>query len=182
MSEVEDAANQNDVDVSQREKTYVPITKPRMVGPRSKALPTVPPPRYEANNVVLFPSRNPDALRENTNMVHPTDAPVRLNEPITSHQDIVGNTIDELAAEPSAIPQPSPAPVAEGERSIRRVNVNFSQSAYETLEQLAVAKGKTMSEVLREAIQIEKWLTDTQTQGWHVLLEKNGRVRELVQI
>src|SRR5690348_9344039 len=37
----------------------------------------------------------------------------------------------------------------------RRVNVNFAPSAYATLERLAARKGKTMSEVLRDAIQLE---------------------------
>ena len=65
---------------------------------------------------------------------------------------------------------------------VRRINVNFSRSAYETLEQLAAAKGKSMSEVLRDAIQLEKWLTDAQAEGWNILFEKDGRVRELVRI
>jgi len=87
-----------------------------------------------------------------------------------------------IPAEQATTPQLSTAPVIETERSTRRINVNFSQSAYETLEQLAAQKGKSMSEVLRDAIQLEKWLTDAKAEGWHVLLEKSGRVRELVQI
>ncbi len=67
-------------------------------------------------------------------------------------------------------------------KGVHRINVNFSRSAYETLEQLAAAKGKSMSEVLRDAIQLEKWLTDAQAEGWHVLFEKDGKVRELVRI
>ena len=84
-------------------------------------------------------------------------------------------------AELTPPPQPSPVPAIEADRSTRRINVNFSQSAYETLEQLGGAKGKSMSEVLRDAIQLEKWLTDAKAEGWHVLLEKDGRVRELVR-
>lgn len=68
------------------------------------------------------------------------------------------------------------------DEGVRRINVNFSQSAYETLEQLAKQKDKSMSDILRESIQLEKWLSDCEAQGWHVLLEKNGRVRELVRV
>jgi hypothetical protein len=66
--------------------------------------------------------------------------------------------------------------------SSRRVNVNFAPSAYQALERLAARKGKTMSEVLRDAIQLESWLAAAEDEGWHILLERNGRVRELARI
>lgn len=69
---------------------------------------------------------------------------------------------------------------AENKEDMKRVNVNFSMSAYRTLEELAVTKHKSMADVLRDAIQLEKWLTDARSEGWHVLLERDGRVRELV--
>jgi len=96
--------------------------------------------------------------------------------------------IDQLASSESAPIQqlqqreaPSQSPLSQTTPVTRRVNVNFSKSAYETLDQLAVIKGKSMSEVLRDAIQLEKWLTDAQEEGWHVLLEKKGQVREVVR-
>ena len=79
-------------------------------------------------------------------------------------------------------PAPGVAELTGAAKGVRRINVNFSTSAYETLEQLAAAKGKSMSEVLRDAIQLEKWLTDAQAEGWNILFEKDGRVRELVRI
>jgi len=64
----------------------------------------------------------------------------------------------------------------------RRVNVNFSPSAYSTLEKLAEEKGKTMSEVLRDAIALEKWVTDMTKDGGAILVERpDGKVRELVR-
>jgi predicted DNA-binding protein len=64
----------------------------------------------------------------------------------------------------------------------KRVNVNFSPEAYSTLERLAQEKGKTMSEVLRDAIALEKWLTDVSKEGAHILVEKpDGKVRELLR-
>jgi len=65
---------------------------------------------------------------------------------------------------------------------VRRINVNFSRSAYTTLEELAKRRGKSLSDVLRDAIQLENWLTDAHDEGWHTLLEKDGRVRELARI
>jgi predicted DNA-binding protein len=76
--------------------------------------------------------------------------------------------------------QAAPSTTTETEKGVRRINVNFSKSAYETLEQLAAQRGKSMSDVLRDAIQLERWLSDARADGWSVLLEKDGRVRELV--
>jgi metal-responsive CopG/Arc/MetJ family transcriptional regulator len=61
-----------------------------------------------------------------------------------------------------------------------RVNVNFSESAYQALEDLAERKGKSMSEVLRDAIALEKWFQDTNEEGGKVVVEKDGRAREVI--
>jgi predicted DNA-binding protein len=64
----------------------------------------------------------------------------------------------------------------------KRVNVNFSPSAYSTLEKLAQEKGKTMSEVLRDAIALEKYVTDLTKEGGAILVEKpDGKVREIIR-
>lgn len=65
---------------------------------------------------------------------------------------------------------------------VRRVNVNFAPSAYAALERLAARRGKTLSDALRDAIQLETWLANAEDDGWHVLLEKDGRVRELARL
>lgn len=61
-----------------------------------------------------------------------------------------------------------------------RVNVNFSEAAYKTLEDLARSQGKSMSEVLRDAIALEQWFQQTQSRGGRVIVEENGRSREIV--
>lgn len=62
-----------------------------------------------------------------------------------------------------------------------RVNVNFSTTAYRTLEELAETKGKSMSEVLRDAVQLEKWITDTYADGGRVVLvNDDGSQREIL--
>lgn len=63
----------------------------------------------------------------------------------------------------------------------RRLNVSFSPSAYATLEKLADDKGKSMSEVLRDAIALEKWFTETTREGGKILVEhRNGKIREVI--
>jgi hypothetical protein len=63
----------------------------------------------------------------------------------------------------------------------RRVSVNFSDSALSTLEKLAHEKGKTMSEVLRDAIVLEDYFTEAGREGSKIFIERpDGKVRELI--
>jgi metal-responsive CopG/Arc/MetJ family transcriptional regulator len=62
----------------------------------------------------------------------------------------------------------------------RRVNVNFSENAYRELNELAQRRGKTMSEVLRDAIELERWFDETRREGNRVLVERDGKVREII--
>jgi hypothetical protein len=62
-----------------------------------------------------------------------------------------------------------------------RFNVNFSEGAYRDLNTLAQSKGKTMSEVLRDSIALERWFDETRREGSKVLVEQpDGRIREVV--
>lgn len=66
---------------------------------------------------------------------------------------------------------------------IKRVSVNFSQKAYEDLEQLAKAEGGiSVSEVLRRAIALSKWFVEQQNNGANILVERDGKLREVVKI
>ena len=63
-----------------------------------------------------------------------------------------------------------------------RVNVNFSDDAYEALKEIARRKGKSISEVIRDAIALEKWYEDTKREGGRVIVElDDGRTREIVR-
>jgi hypothetical protein len=65
--------------------------------------------------------------------------------------------------------------------SSHRFNVNFSEGAYRDLNTLAERRGKTMSEVLRDAISLERWFDETKREGNKVLVEQpDGRIREIV--
>jgi hypothetical protein len=62
-----------------------------------------------------------------------------------------------------------------------RFNVNFSEGAYRDLSALAERKGKTMSEILRDAIALERWFDETRQEGSKVLVEQpDGKVREVI--
>jgi hypothetical protein len=61
-----------------------------------------------------------------------------------------------------------------------RINVNFSDVAYTTLKTLARDQGKSMSEVLRDAIALEKWFQGVHSRGGRVLVERHGRTQEVI--
>ena len=66
---------------------------------------------------------------------------------------------------------------------VRRVNVNFSEQAYETLEDLAARSGKSMSDVLREAIALKAWFDRERAAGNRILVERpGGQVREVISV
>ena len=62
----------------------------------------------------------------------------------------------------------------------KRVNVNFSEGAYEDLETIADRQGKTKAEVLRDAIALERLFFDTKREGGRVLIERDGQIREII--
>jgi predicted transcriptional regulator len=67
-------------------------------------------------------------------------------------------------------------------RKTHRVNVNFSDDAYNTLKEIAHSRDKTISEVLRDAIALEQWYESTKQEGGRVIVElEDGRVREVVR-
>lgn len=65
-------------------------------------------------------------------------------------------------------------------RKTRRINVNFSEGAYDDLETIADQQGKTKAEVLREAIALERLFQDAKREGGRLLIERDGELREIV--
>lgn len=63
---------------------------------------------------------------------------------------------------------------------MRRLNITFSDKAFRELEELAEKEGKTLSEVIRDALALEHWFDDTRQNGGRVLVERNGKAREIV--
>ena len=65
-------------------------------------------------------------------------------------------------------------------KRIHRVNVNFSEEAWRTLQELAERRGKPVSYVIRDAIALERWFEEQRDQGYRILVESGGVVREVV--
>ena len=61
-----------------------------------------------------------------------------------------------------------------------RLSVTFSDQIFAALSELAEAKGTSMAEVLRDAIALEKWFAETTEQGGRVLVERDGKTREVI--
>jgi len=66
------------------------------------------------------------------------------------------------------------------ETATKRVNVTFSMSTYNVLAEIARERGKTMAEVLRDAIALEKWVHDEIKRGHQILVNRGGEIKELV--
>jgi Ribbon-helix-helix protein, copG family len=66
-------------------------------------------------------------------------------------------------------------------REARKVNVTFSEEAYEALETLAEERDVTMAEVLRDAISLEQWLEELRKdKDSRLLIERDGERREII--
>jgi hypothetical protein len=65
---------------------------------------------------------------------------------------------------------------------VRRVNVNFSDDAYEMVADLARQEDKTISGVLRDAIALKLWFSMTRQEGGRLLVERNGTTQEIIRV
>lgn len=61
-----------------------------------------------------------------------------------------------------------------------KISANLPASVVNTLRQVAKLRGTTMTEVLRHAISLEKFLIDTQDEGGKLLIEKKDK--SIVQV
>jgi hypothetical protein len=64
----------------------------------------------------------------------------------------------------------------------KRVNVNFSEDTFRIIENLARKRGMTVSDVIREAILLEKWFNEMEDEGGRILVERDGKFRELMRL
>ncbi len=62
----------------------------------------------------------------------------------------------------------------------KRVNVSFSDEVYQELARIAKERGVTLSDVLRDAVSLEKYVDDTTREGGRLLVERDGETRELL--
>ncbi len=64
---------------------------------------------------------------------------------------------------------------------VRRVNADFSPEVVQVLEELAKTLGTSMTDVLSEAIALEKYVTNAQDDGGRVLIERGEKTFELAR-
>jgi predicted transcriptional regulator len=63
-----------------------------------------------------------------------------------------------------------------------KLTVNLSEEVVDVLRDIAAREGTTMTEVLRRAIAVQKFLVDEQAEGNRVVIEdpKNNTTRQLL--
>lgn len=62
-----------------------------------------------------------------------------------------------------------------------KVSMNLLQSDVDALKRLASARGTTVTDIVRQAIAVEKYLFESQQKGEKVLIEdRDKQIRELV--
>lgn len=59
------------------------------------------------------------------------------------------------------------------------MSIELSPEVYATLEEYASEQGKTVKEFLADAIKLEKFLGDVRRRNQKVLVEENGKLKEL---
>jgi len=64
--------------------------------------------------------------------------------------------------------------------NVRRINALVSEEVYGVLVGIAARKGTTITEVLRQAIGLEKWFFEAQLSGARILIERDGKTNEVV--
>jgi predicted CopG family antitoxin len=68
-----------------------------------------------------------------------------------------------------------------GAKRVNRVNVDFSDEAYSELRRLADTQHKSISDVVRDALSLERWVEEEESKGSRILVERDGVLRELIR-
>jgi len=61
-----------------------------------------------------------------------------------------------------------------------RININIPEEAYVEVQELAKRSGKTVAQVCRDGIALEKWFDNTRRDGGRILVERGGKAREII--
>jgi hypothetical protein len=60
--------------------------------------------------------------------------------------------------------------------------VTFGDPAWRTISDISRQRGIPLAEVIREALSTYRWLLEVRSQGGHVLIERDGKVREVISL
>lgn len=70
----------------------------------------------------------------------------------------------------------------ENNGKTRRVTMDMSPEAYQTLSDLSESLGTSKVEVFRKALGLVKFINEMMREGWTVSLRKDGKVKEIIEI
>ena len=62
---------------------------------------------------------------------------------------------------------------------VRRIPASISTEVLEDLQKIAFSKNVSLIEILRQAISLEKWFFEAQSEGSRVMVERNGKLMEV---
>jgi hypothetical protein len=62
---------------------------------------------------------------------------------------------------------------------VRRLSVNVASDVGDAIDQLAKRHGTTITDVIRRAVSIYKYIDDQTTDGARILVEDKGTIREV---
>lgn len=65
---------------------------------------------------------------------------------------------------------------------LREITFAISDRTLNLLEELSRRSNKSVGEVLREAIALEKWYTDVRDENGRILVDRDGKMRELLSV
>ncbi len=63
-----------------------------------------------------------------------------------------------------------------------RTTVTFSDQAWQTIDDLSRETGEPMSEIIRHSLSLYRWYRTARAMGQHVLVERDGHIREVVSL
>lgn len=106
----------------------------------------------------------------------------RQEEPTAKNTErVVGPTPDAAPGEVAAA-RVTPGEASPSVKIPHRVKITaaLAESTYRTLEELARQRGTSMANVLRDAIELEKFIDEARRDKGRLLIDRNGQIRELV--
>jgi hypothetical protein len=68
---------------------------------------------------------------------------------------------------------------SDASSEVRRLSVNVAPDVGDAIDQLAKRHGTTITDVIRRAISIYKYIDDETTDGARILVEDKGAIREV---
>ena len=102
--------------------------------------------------------------------------------PTGQESDVLAPRLAAKETRPGSVTSQSSRTNQHGASADSSTSISFSPEAYAELERIARQKGKPVGAIVRDALALEKWFDETRGTGGRVLVERNGRLQELVKV